>query len=125
VLDSGPDNEGWCKVRVTVDSPDRSWSGACRCLLSEEVTRLADWLEKSAAGSFDTLDNELGFELLGATPLVLRVFLNWSLRPDQERDKWACGGFYRDYPVSGKGLQRAAASLREQLRRATKGRPAR
>jgi hypothetical protein len=51
------------------------------------------------------------------------VHLTWSGR-QQPDARWGCGEFYRDYPVNAKGLQQAAASLREQLPQAMKGRPA-
>src|SRR3954454_14203501 len=43
-----PDLEGWFQVGVAVDGPEGSWRAACRCLLADEVTRLAEWLQAAA-----------------------------------------------------------------------------
>src|SRR5262249_53194495 len=96
-----------------------------RCLRAEEVARLADWLEAGAADTaaserFDTLDNECSFELLADEPRRLRIYLEWAFRPARARAEPG-REFFREYPVTERTLRQAAASLRQQLREATKG----
>jgi hypothetical protein len=111
---------------VAVDGPDGSWSGASRCLLVEEVARLAEWLEAAAFGGpsdrFGTLDNEISFELLDTEPRQVRVHLEWAFRPVRVRSE-AITEFFRDYPVTERNLRQGARSLREQLRQVTKTGP--
>ena len=119
-----PDNEGWCQVRVAVDGPDGNWSATSRCLLAEEIVRLAQWLQAAADGRgsarFDTLDNEISFELLDTEPRQLRIYLEWTFRPVRRRSE-GIGEFFRDYPVTDRTLRDAVRSLSEELRQATKG----
>ncbi len=126
ILAGRPDGDGWCLVRVAVEGPDGNWSGASRCLLVEEVARLAEWLEAAAArpaNRFGTLDNEISFELLDTEPRQLRVHLGWAFRPVRAQSE-AVTNFFRNYPVTGRNLRQAARSLREQLREVTKTGPA-
>jgi hypothetical protein len=117
----GPD--GWCPVRVVVRGPDGDWSASARCLRGDEVPRLADWLETTAAAqalsaSFDTCDGVIAFEILAGEPR-LRVYLEEPLRPVRARlEPWR--EFFRDFPVTEHGLRQAAAALRGQLEQATK-----
>jgi hypothetical protein len=116
-----PDHDGWCGVRVAIAGPDGHWTGESRCLLADEITRLAAWLEGGASGTrFETLDNEIGFEMLDTEPRQVRVYLEWPFRPVRERSA-DVGSFHRDYPVTERLLRQAAGALREQLRLATPG----
>jgi hypothetical protein len=122
------DSEGWCEIRVMVDDPADHWLATSRCLLSQEVLELADWFEAAAAGpalrgrfKVSTTDNMINFELIGDESRQLRIYLEWELRPLKRREL-PVDEFYRDYPATAKVLNRAAASLREELSRKPKQR---
>jgi hypothetical protein len=108
-------------VRVLVDGPEGHWSASSRCLLVEEVTRLAEWLESAATNGttqrFDTLDNEINFELVAHGRL--RVYLEGDFRPPQFQQE-PMGEFFLDYHVTKRTLQQAASYFRERLKNAAK-----
>jgi hypothetical protein len=126
-LGGRPDLDGWCEIRVVVEARVDHWTATSRCLLGEEVSWLADWLEAAAAdptlaGYFviTTLDNMINFELIEGEPRLLRIYLEWDLRPPRLREIPPLGEFYQEYPVTEQVLRRAAASLRQQLATASK-----
>jgi hypothetical protein len=123
-LMSRPDVEGWFGVRVAFDGPDGYWLGTSRCLRTDEVGRLADWLEAAAQNiralaRFDTMDNCIWFELVGDESRQLRVYLEGTFRPTRASSEF--GEFFQEYPVTERTLRQAALSLREQLRQAISG----
>jgi hypothetical protein len=106
---------------VRVNEPERNWSAISRCLLADEVPRLAQWLESAAendkAGRFDTLDNEINFEFLEAGRL--RVCLESDFRPPQVQTT-PRGEFFLDFPVTKRTLLQAASYFRQRLQVAAK-----
>jgi hypothetical protein len=119
-IESGPDHEGWCRVRVALDTPDGRWQATDPCLTGPEVGRLADWLEQKAGGvtgeRLEFLEPELAFECDEARPGLLRVELRWGLRP-----AWAGSEpsepFCVEVPAESGQLSRAADWLRSELGR--------
>src|SRR5262245_16509445 len=86
-----PDPEGWLGVRVTAEGATGRWSSSSKCLQAADVERLAEWLERWAAGEardadLDTSDGELRFELRAAeSDLWMRVYLGYDLRPPRAK----------------------------------------
>jgi hypothetical protein len=89
------------------------------------VRKLADWLEGSGHHGeghprLEFLEPELQFEFPEGDRSKLRVYFEWGLRP-----RWApferVEEFFLEFPVTETVLQQAAASLRAQLERNTKG----
>lgn len=120
-----PDNESWLRVQVTVDDPHESWTGSSRCLLSSEVERLADWLERVSIGEhettkFETCDGLLDFEVLGTEPRRLRIYMESPFRPARTQGE-EFGEFFRDFPVTDESLERSARVLRDMLQQTTRG----
>jgi hypothetical protein len=116
---SGPDSEGWCKIRVTITQPGVHHTATASCLRGIEIRRLSEWLERIADGSpigeiIEFMEPELSFALLPGDPQCIRVFLRWNLRPN-----WLDKGeeFFQDYPAEPGQLRRAAASLRTWFER--------
>jgi hypothetical protein len=117
---SGPDGDGWCRVRVALDTPTGRWDAADPCLTGPEAGRLADWLDETAGGAaegrLEFLEPELAFDRAAAGPGLLRVELRWRLRP-----AWAGGEtgepFCVAVPAEPGQLRRAAAWLRAELAR--------
>jgi hypothetical protein len=117
---SGPDREGWCRVRVAVDTPAGRWSATDPCLTGQEVERLAEWLEATAGGAaegrLEFWEPELAFDRAAAGPGQLRIEMRWGLRP-----AWAGGepgdSFSVAVPAEPGQLCRAAEGLRSQLAR--------
>jgi hypothetical protein len=119
------DLDGWCEIRVAVDSAHGQWTATSRCLLVKEACQLADWFDRAATDptlhgwfAIMTIDNMINFELLNTEPRQLRVYLEWDLRPERLRSI-PIEELFVDYPVTVQVLRRAAVSLREQLREVT------
>jgi hypothetical protein len=117
---SGPDHEGWCRVRVALDTPVGRWSATDPCLTGEEVERLAEWLEAAAVGAaegrLEFLEPELAFDRAAAGPGLLQIEMRYGLRP-----AWPGGDpgepFCVTVPAEPGQLCRAAEWLRSQLGR--------
>src|SRR5438270_377611 len=85
-------------------------SRTSRCLLTQELFELADWLEVAAAdptlcGRFKgfTFGNMINVELIDPESRQLRIYLEWELRPPQKRELQE--EFYRDYPVTADSVR--------------------
>jgi hypothetical protein len=121
-----PDHDGWCRVRIDVETPEGRWSKIQPCLEGAEVEWLAGWLEGSAAPRREPwcfTEPFLGFAFPDADRTRFRVYfaldflLKWA-SPDSEED------FYVEFPLTEQVLQQAAHSLREQLKQGSKRRNA-
>jgi hypothetical protein len=122
------DNEydsNWLMIEGVVSHPRGGWSFCDPCLLTDEVARLADWLDalgqsESCATEMGFLEPNLSFALIrppGGNG-VLRVYFDlesrphWAPAPTAGRsDLWV------EFPVLEAGLREAARELREQLAR--------
>lgn len=117
-IESGPDHEDWCQVRVELDVPAGRWSATDPCLTGQEVARLADWLEATAAGALEGrlefLEPELAFDRATAGAGKLQIELHYALRPT-----WADGDSGEPFgvavPAEPRQLRRAAERLRSEL----------
>ena len=115
---SGPDCEGWCRVRVALDTPAGRWSAIDPCLTGTEVERLAKWLEETANGAaegrLESYEPELAFDHSAAGPGKLQIEMRWTLRPS-----WAGGEpgepLCLALPAEPGQLCRAAEGLRSQM----------
>lgn len=114
----------WLQVRVQAEVDGRGWEATDPCLLTNEVSRLADWLACLADGvdviPVDFLEPNLSFEVAGrgGEQIHVRAWFELELRP-----AWAASDtagerdFAADLVVTSDQLTRVAADLREQLRR--------
>jgi hypothetical protein len=113
----------WLIVRVSVKHPRGSWTAQDPCLLTSDVSGLADWFDSVAAGQEE--DAEHGFmepNLLFRSGSeadehrFVRVYFELELRPS-----WApfngvpMDDLFLDFPAEPSQLAEAARSLREQL----------
>lgn len=117
-------DSNWLIVEGKVTHPRGGWTFRDPCLLTYEASRLADWLGSFAGGVPSS--NEVGFiepnisfrSVNSPTGLNLRVYFELEARPpwassdvDEDEQCWI------DFPVSEFELHRAAASLRNQLKK--------
>lgn len=119
-IESGPDLEGWCRVRVALDTQAGRWEAAEPCLTGLEVARLADWLDATASGEsegrLEFLEPELAFDRSAAGTGRLRVEFRWGLRPVKVGEDQG-EPFCVDMPADPGQLRRAANWLRSWLAR--------
>ena len=128
-----PDAEGepydanWLLVRMDAAGPQGAWSVTDPCLLTSEVTRLADWLEQLGSGSatapaisflepallFRRVERE-GHERFLRVHFGSLVHPTWSSTapqpPKESPDLWL------EFPLAEIDLAAAAVSLREELK---------
>jgi hypothetical protein len=125
-----PDAEGepydanWLLVRVDIAGPQGAWSVTDPCLLTHEVTRLADWLEMISKGgksppAISFLEPALLFRLVereGAEKF-LRIHFGSLVHPDwsgevhtarENPDLWL------DFPMEEADIELAVQELRAQ-----------
>lgn len=116
-------DSNWLNIRIEVVEPRGKWSCTDPALLTYEVERLAQWLEKIAAGnptsvSESFLEPNLSFELASPSAERLRVIFSLEFRPpwlsklEADDDE-----YFVEFPVIAAELEAAAASLRAQLKR--------
>jgi hypothetical protein len=134
-----PDAEGepydanWLLIRVEAVGPQGAWCVADPCLLTYEVTRLAEWFEAIAkSGSYPPglsfLEPALLFRLIEreGEEQFLRIHFGSLVHPDwaednmvdpappgsgNPRDRWL------DFPLAEIDLAAAAQDLRQQSKR--------
>jgi sigma54-dependent transcription regulator len=118
-------DSNWLRVRVDVQHARGRWSAQAPCLLTSEVTELANWRERVAAGADQAAEHEfiepnLKFELrhVAEAARAIRVYFEMEVRPP-----WASAvgapeaDLFLDIPVDASQLASAAESLRTQLAR--------
>jgi hypothetical protein len=118
-------DSNWLRIRIEVTTERGSWTSIDPSLLTTDVALLADWLDAAETGrEADRLcwfvEPSLSFELVERGPqgALLRVWFELESRPP-----WARKDFVStpdcavDLTVGTAELGRAAAALREQLRR--------
>lgn len=115
----------WLRIHIDVACPRGRWEATSPCLLTWEVTRLANWLEAADAG--EAVDPEAGFtepnllfRLVGERPgsRNLRLYFELEFRPEgspssecPQEDLWV------EFPLREVNLRAGAAALRSQLAR--------
>src|SRR5262245_16353026 len=109
-------------IEGTVVHPRGSWTFRDPCLLTYEVSSLADWLDSVALGK--PLSDEQGFVepnicfrlAKASTGTSLQVLFWLECRPPWATPKTPEADSWLEFPVSEFVLRRAADSLRDQLR---------
>jgi len=113
--------DNWATVEVRVHDTHGFWRASDACLMGDEVTRLADWLEHAVEKpdnpvTISFLEPELAFALhtTDHSQHTLRDIFAYNLRPGwASPDPW--DNLWLDFPVTEQGLRRAAHDLRQQL----------
>jgi len=85
-LKQEPYDADWLNIEVNIKHPRSAWRKTEPCILTFELAHLADWLgwivEGSPAHSEEGfMEPELHFEWFGEPRNVLRVYLDYGLRP--------------------------------------------
>jgi len=114
----------WLRVHVRASVDGREWDSIDPCLLTSEVSEIAVWLEYLADGMdvapLEFLEPELVFDLVGRDGdlIRLRVWFAGGLRPSwAPYDAMPSRDLAAEIAVTREELTRAAADLREQVRR--------
>jgi len=86
-LENEPYDSDWLNIQVNVNHPRGSWSKTNACLLTFELAGLAAWLRRIAEelpshSEEGFMEPELRFEWFGEGRNVLRIYLDYSLRPE-------------------------------------------
>jgi hypothetical protein len=118
-------DSNWLLIRIDATNPQDTWSATDPCLLTYEVSQLADWLEAIATGTAAKaacgfIEPCLLFRLDGDAPgqQELRIYLELELRPPWARSKLAGQeDLWLTFPLSAIDLPTAASMLRRQLER--------
>ena len=118
-LEHEPYDSDWLNIHVRVTHPRGAWSKTDPCLLTYELAQLVAWLNSIAEDSpahaeEEFLEPELRFEWFGEDKNILRVYLDYSLRPtwspaNEEEE------LFVEFAVTPEDLREAAASLRDDL----------
>jgi hypothetical protein len=115
-------DSNWLRIEGRVSHPRGRWIFQDPCLLTYEVSKLADWLEavareKSTREEIDFIEPNLSFRILRSPePAVLRVYFELEARP-----RWAAAPYagtkdlWVEVPVQEFHLRDAARSLRKEL----------
>jgi hypothetical protein len=115
-------DSNWLRIEGKVSHPRGQWSFEDPCLLTYEVSRLADWLDALAQGN--SISDEIGFVepnlsfriVRSATATVLRVYFELEARPGWVATPTAGLEDLRvEFPLQELDLRQAACSLREEL----------
>lgn len=124
-LSTAPYDSNWLTIRIEVTSPQGTWSATDPCLLTYEVSELADWLEAIASGTVaqaacSFIEPCLLFRLHedASGHQGLRIYLELELRPPWAASKLAGQeDLWLTFPLSAIDLAAAASMLRQQLER--------
>ena len=115
-------DSNWLRIEGHVHHLQGPWSFQDPCLLTYEVTRLANWLdalaqEKPDSDEIDFIEPNLSFRIVHShASAVLRVYFELEARPN-----WAAvasagvNDLWVEFPVRELELRRASRSLREEL----------
>ena len=122
-LENEPYDSDWLIVRVCVQHPRGSWSKTDACLLTFELATLVDWLrtiaeEMPPSSEVEFIEPELSCKWFGQGKNHLRIYLDYSLRPDwspyvgpNEEEE-----LFVEFAVTVEDLKSAADALRSQLK---------
>ena len=123
-LENEPYDSDWLNITIRVEHPRGSWTSTDPSLLTDEVERLAEWLEAVADGqSVDVeasfLEPNLNFVLVDSDGAKkVRVYFELESRPSWAAASWAgLADLWVEFAVVPEVLRSAAASLRSQLKR--------
>ncbi len=121
-LETGIEDINWLVVEGKVAHPRGGWSFREPCLLTFEVSSLAEWLEsvdriKDFDEELSFIEPNLRFNCRLEQPRAwVRVFFEleclppWAITSDTEEEE-----FWVEFPISEADFRGAAQSLREQL----------
>ena len=117
-------DSNWLMISIDVTHPNGNWSVANPCLLTYEVTYLADWLEgildgKEIDRGIGFLEPSLEFDLSGLDETVnknLRVTFHMELRPPWAEQRYDDGKAWVEFPLAEIDLRKASVQLREELK---------
>jgi hypothetical protein len=122
-LSTEPYDSNWLMIHIHATNSQGTWSATDPCLLTYEVSRLADWLEGVAVGTNTKttcrfiepcLHFQLDKDAVGKQEL--RIYLELELRPPWAPSKYAGQeDLWLAFPRSLIDLQAAATMLRHQL----------
>jgi len=124
-LATAPYDSNWLTIRIDATNPQGTWSATDPCLLTYEVSRLADWLDAIATGKVAKatcgfIEPCLLFRLDGDASghQELRIYLELEPRPPWSGSKLAGQeDLWLTFPLSAIDLAVAASMLRQQLER--------
>lgn len=115
----------WLVIEVSARGPEGAWRFSDPALLTNEVARLADWLEAVGSGRrpvnqrMDFLEPVLAFELREPTSRMFRILFELEGRPPwaevREPERWAEA--WVEFEPDASELRAAAAELRTMLGR--------
>jgi hypothetical protein len=123
-LQHEPYDSDWLNITVSVKHPRGAWSKTDACMLTFELAQLIDWLrwiadDRPTHSEESFMEPELRFEWFGGGRNVLRVNLDYSLRPawspyhgpDKEEE------LFVEFAATPEDLRGAAALLRDDLKK--------
>ncbi len=119
-----PYDSDWLNIHVSVKHPRGSWSKTDACMMTFELAQLIEWFRgladncPSHSEKYFT-EPELSFKWFGEGKNVLRINLDYSLRPawspyDGENEEEE---LFVEFEVTPEDLKAAAASLVEKLKK--------
>jgi len=121
-LDTVEYDSNWLRIEGHVSHPRGRWSFQDPCLLTYEVSRLANWLdaltqETSDSDEIGFVEPNLSFRVVRSpASAVLRVYFELEARPHWIATPYAgLNDLWVEFEVRELELRRAARSLREEL----------
>jgi len=116
-------DSNWLTIRIDASNRHGTWSATDPCLLTYEISRLADWLDAIAAGRATKavcgfIEPCLRFRLDedAAGQQELRIYPELELRPPWAASKYAGQeDLWLTFPLSAIDLPTATSLLRRQL----------
>jgi hypothetical protein len=115
-------DSNWLRIEGQVSHPQGQWSFQDPCLLTHEVSHLADWLD--ALADDRTNNDEIGFIepnlsfriVRSPGSAVLRIYFELEARPNWVTTPSAgLGDLWVEFPVRELDPRQAARSLRQEL----------
>lgn len=115
-------DSNWLNIQIHAQDERGSWTATDPCLLTTDLTHLAEWFEATAGRQprqrIDFIEPNLAFEVaaIGDDDVTVRVWFELECRPP-----WAPSnivdedGYWIDITTPNQVLANAASSLREQL----------
>jgi hypothetical protein len=115
-------DSNWLRIEGQVSHPQGHWSFQDPCLVTHEVSRLADWLHALAEDrpnndEIGFIEPNLSFRIVRSPDsVVLRVYFELEARPHWVATPSAgLGDLWVEFPVRELELRQAARSLRQEL----------
>lgn len=125
---SDPDEVGWCKIILALDTPEGYWkSHKVSCLLVDEIEEISEWMLSISEGKpvDDTLkfiEDALVFQFIEEDEPRIRLCMNpWFFRPPwvrhDDNDEYFVEFPFVEFPAEPKQLARASKELMESLKK--------